>query len=117
MQVNLRKVTSIPLDFEVKSSEITFKGFLQYNSGKLILLKAKLSGSLDLDCSNCANEFNKQIDEEVEFFISDGLYQDESGPLLDVVESFDSTVDMDELLNSEIELIKTDYNICPECAN
>ena len=117
MKIHLRKVTKTPLDFEVKSGEITFKGFLQYDADKLILLKAKLSGSLDLDCSSCANEFNKQIDEDVEFFISDGLYQDASGTLLDVVETFDSTIDMDELLNSEIELIKSDYNNCPECAN
>ena len=117
MKVILRKVTKTPLDFEVKSDEITFKGYLQYDAGKLILLKAKLSGSFNLDCSSCANEFNKQIDENVEFFISDGLYQDESGTLLDVVESFDSTIDIDELLNSEIELIKSDYNNCPECAN
>ena len=117
MKVILRKVTKTPLDFEVKSDEITFKGYLQYDAGKLILLKAKLSGSFNLDCSSCANEFNKQIDQNVEFFISDGLYQDESGTLLDVVESFDSTIDIDELLNSEIELIKSDYNNCPECAN
>ena len=117
MKVNLRKVTKTPLDFEVKSDEITFKGFLQYDAGKLILLKAKLSGLINLDCSSCANEFNKQIDEDVEFFISDGLYQDESNTLLDVVESFDSTIDIDELLNSEIELYKSDYNNCPECAN
>ena len=116
MQITLRKVTKIPLDFEVKSSEMTFKGFLQYDSSKLILLKAKLSGSLNVDCSMCANEFSKTVDEDVEFFISDGIYEDKAGELLDVVECFDSTVDIDELLNAEIELIRSDYNNCPECA-
>ena len=116
MKVTLRKVGKTPSDFEIKSGKITFKGFLQYDADKLILLKAKLSGSLDLDCSSCGNEFNKKIDEDVEFFISDGLYEDDSGTLLDVVESFDSTIDMDELLHSEVELIKSDYNNCPECA-
>jgi len=117
MQVTLRKVTKIPLDFEVQSAEMTFKGFLQYDSGKLILLNAKLSGSLNIECSVCANEFNKNIDEDVEFFISDGIYADESGRLVDVVECFDSTVDINELLNAEMELIKSDYNSCPECAS
>ena len=116
MQVTLRKVTKIPLDFEVKSDEITFKGYLQYDSNKLILLNAKLSGSLNVECSVCANEFNKTIDEDVEFFISDGIYADESGVLVDVVECFDSTVDINELLNAEVELIKSDYNSCSECA-
>ena len=116
MRVILRKVTKIPLDFEVKSAKMAFKGFLQYDSGKLILLNAKLSGSLDVECSMCANDFNKTIDEDIEFFISDGIYADESGVLVDVVECFDSSVDIDELLNAEIELIKSDYNSCPECA-
>ena len=29
----------------------------------------------------------------------------------------DNIVDVDELFNSEIELIKSDYNNCPECAS
>ena len=33
----------------------------------------------------------------------------------DVVESFDSQADLDELLNSEIELIKSDYHSCENC--
>lgn len=117
MQIILRKVTKTPLDFEVKSNEMTFKGFLQYHSGKLILLKAKLSGSLILSCSVCANEFKKNISEDVEFFISDGIYEDTSGTLVDVVEYLNSVVIIDELLDAEIELIKSDYNSCPECAN
>lgn len=115
MQISLRKITSTPLDFEVKSDEITFKGYLQYDACKLIFLKAKLSGSLDLDCSVCANEFKKNIDEDIEFFISDGIYESTSDTLVDVVECFDSMVNIDELLNAEIELIKSDYNSCPEC--
>ena len=116
MQVILRKVTKTPLDFEVKSNEMAFKGYLQYDSNKLILLNAKLSGSLNVECSVCANDFNKIIDEDIKFFISDGIYEDESGVLMDVVECFDSTVDINELLDAEIELIKSDYNSCPECA-
>ena len=115
MQIKLIKIGKTPIDFDIKSDKITFKGFLQYHSGKLISLKAKLSGPLLVDCSSCAAEFVKDLDEDVEFFISDGLYKDESGVLVDVVESFDSTADIDALLNSEIELIKSDYNTCPEC--
>jgi uncharacterized metal-binding protein YceD (DUF177 family) len=116
MKVALRKVTTTPLDFEVKSNEITFKGYLQYHSGKLILLKAHLSGFVDTECDVCAKEIKLPVDEEIEFFISDGVYEDEQNNLdLDVVESLDSMADLDELLNSEIELIKSDYYSCEEC--
>lgn len=115
MKVVLRKVNTTPLDFEIKSDEITFKGYLQYHSGKLILLKAKLSGKLDADCDICADEFKLDVDEDVEFFISDGLYEKHEESLLDVVEVLDSTADLQEIMNSEIELIKSDYNICENC--
>ena len=115
MKITLRKVTKTPLDFEVHSDEITFKGYLEYDSGKLILLKADLSGLLEKPCDICAEEFKISVDEKVEFFISDGIYEDEGNIELDVVESFNSTADIDELLNSEIELIKSDYNSCENC--
>ena len=117
MKVVLRKVTKTPLDFEVKSNEITFKGYLEYHSGKLILLKATLSGSLEKACDTCAEEFKMSVNEEVEFFISDGIYEDENSIELDVVESFNGIADIEEILNSEVELIKSDYYSCENCKN
>jgi len=115
MQVILRRVRQTPLDFEVKSDEITFKGYLQYHAGKLILLKAKLEGSLLKSCDICAEEFKLSLDEDVEFYISDGVYEDEENIELDVVESLDGNADINELLHSEIELIRSDYHSCNEC--
>ena len=115
MKITLRKVTKTPLDFEVKSNEITFKGYLEYHAGKLILLKADLSGMLVKDCDTCAEEFKMPVDEEVKFFISDGVYEDDNNIELDVVESFNGIADIDEILNSEIELIKSDYHSCENC--
>ena len=115
MIVTLRKVGKTPLDFEVKSDEITFKGYLEYHSGKLILLKAKLSGFANIECNSCGEEFKLPVDENIEFFISDGIYEDENDIELDVVESLDGTADIDELLISEIELIKSDYHSCENC--
>jgi len=115
MKIMLRKVTKTPLDFEVKSKEITFKGYLEYHGGKLILLKANLNGQLDKSCDICAEEFNLPLNEDVEFYISDGMFEDDGSVDLDVVESFDGNADMEELMNSEIELIKSDYHVCDNC--
>ena len=115
MKVTLRKVGKTPIDFEVKSEEITFKGYLQYHAGKLILLKARLNGLAVTECNQCGEEIKLPVDEEIEFFISDGIYEEDDSFELDVVESFDSSADLDELLNSEIELIKSDYYSCEDC--
>ncbi|MEA1955770.1 MAG: hypothetical protein U9N02_04665 [Campylobacterota bacterium] len=115
MKVILRKINNTPLDFDIKSDEITFKGYLQYHAGKLILLKAKLEGLVATECSKCAEEFKLKVDENIEFYLSDGLYESSDDVELDVIESFNSTVDLDELLNSEIELVKSDYHSCKNC--
>ncbi|MBC8238196.1 MAG: hypothetical protein H8E76_08185 [Helicobacteraceae bacterium] len=114
MQVTLRKITKTPLDFEIKSNEIAFKGYLEYHAGKLILLKADINGSVDTQCSTCGEDFDLKVKEKIEFFISDGLYDGDNIDI-DVVESFNSAVDLDELLISEIELIKSDYHSCESC--
>ncbi len=115
MKIQLRKVTKTPLDFEVKSDEITFKGYLEYHGGKLILLKANLNGLLTRECDTCAEKFKMPLDEKIEFFISDGIYEDEDNIELDVVESFNGIADIEELLASEVELIKSDYCSCENC--
>ena len=115
MKVSLRKVTKIPLDFDIKFDEITFKGYLEYHTGRLILLKANLSGFLNKSCDVCAEEFAMPLDEKIEFFISDGIFEDDNNIEHDVVESFDGIADIEELLHSEIELIKSDYHSCDNC--
>ena len=115
MKISLRKVTKTPLDFDIKFDEMDFKGYLQYHKGKLILLHADLKGRVDTQCSLCGEDVKLPVDEVVEFFISDGLYEDDIDVKLDVVESLDSVADLDELLHSEVELIKSDYYSCENC--
>ena len=117
MKIVLRKITKTPLDFEVESDEINFKGYLEYHSGKLILLKANLTGMVEKACDICAEDFKMPVNEKVEFFISDGIYEDEDNVDLDVVESLNGAVDVEELLSSEIELVKSDYHSCETCKN
>ncbi len=115
MRIKLIKIGRTPLDFEVKSDEITFKGYLEYYADRLILLKAKLNGFVSTQCNQCGEDIKVGQDEDVEFYISDGPYDDSKNLEMDVVESFDSQADLDELLNSEIELIKSDYYSCENC--
>jgi len=117
MKIELRKVGKTPIDFEINSNKILFKGDLSYHGGKLILLNGKLSGSLDTDCYLCGKDINLPIDEKVNFFISDGIYTQDEDIELDVIESLEPKLDLDDILDSELELIKSDYFKCEECKN
>ena len=115
MIIKLIKVGKTPLDFDEKSDEITFKGYLQYDFNKLILLKAKLSGKLATNCDVCAEEFKLDVDEDVEFYLHSGIYKSDNEELLEVVECLNDTADLQELLNSELELLNSDYKCCKNC--
>ncbi|MBU0631335.1 DUF177 domain-containing protein [bacterium] len=114
MIINFRKVTKTPLDFNIESNNIVFKGSLKYDGENLVLLQATITGSIDLDCYLCANEVVLPLNEDVEFLISDGAYSGLHDDY-DVVESFDGHINIEELLNSEIELIKSGYHSCEDC--
>jgi uncharacterized metal-binding protein YceD (DUF177 family) len=112
MEISFRKIGKSPQSFELQNDLLTFKGTIRYDASNLLLLNAKIEGQIILDCDICASEYAQELDEDVEFFISDGVYDGES---LDVVEITNSIVNLNEILNSEIELIKSDYHTCPNC--
>ncbi len=114
MQVNFKKVTKIPLEFSIESNDIVFKGSLKYDTENLVYLQATLNGSIDLDCDLCAEEFTLPLNEDIDFFISNGVYNGMNEDY-DVVEAIDGNIDLKELLNSEIELINSDYHSCEKC--
>ena len=96
------------------SGGITLKGTLVHQERNLVTMKARMSGKLRLSCDICAEEFEMNADEELELLICDGIYNGSEDADLDIVEMTDS-IDMDELLHSEIELIKSDYHSCEQC--
>ena len=56
------------------------------------------------------------VNERVEVFASEGLYEDNEGEeLLNVIEFFDGSIDIDTMLQSEIEAFKSDYHYCGQC--
>ena len=114
MHINFQKVTSTPIDFDIVDNGIVFKGSLKYYKKNLLLLQATLSGYIDLDCYLCSESFSLPLDEDVEFLISDGVYEGFVEEY-DVVEAINGKIDIEELLNSEIELIKSGYYSCKNC--
>ena len=115
MKITLRKVGKTPFEFEKKTDTIELKGFLQHDKENLILLDAKLKGNIETECAVCGEEFDLEVDEDLKFYISDGVFVDEENSYIDVVETQNGELDVDELLNSEIELIKSDYHCCEFC--
>lgn len=114
MKIAFKKLGSQPLHFEVNSDKAFFSGELILKKGNLAQLNGTITGSISIPCDLCAEEVEKSLNEKVSFYLSDGIFEGNDEEL-DVVEIDRSMIDMEELLNAEIELIKSDYFCCKNC--
>ena len=113
-RIPFKHLNDNPLDFEVKRDNALFSGNLILKKRNLAQLNGTITGSISIPCDLCAEIVEKPLNEEVVFYLSDGIVQGNSDEL-DVVEIENSSIDMDELLSSELELIKSDYFCCSHC--
>jgi len=112
--IPFRRIGNVPTDFDLTEENVHFKGELIQKKGNLVQLNGTITGSISIPCDLCAENIEKPLDEEVSFLISDGVFTGNEDEL-DVVEIDQSTININELLHSEIELIRSDYFCCSEC--
>jgi len=76
------------------------------------IVEGKLQGNVEVECIKCLKTFKREIDEDVKFKIVKPPYRgfDEEYDIIEM-ENFDPL----EILKSEVESLKNDYNICDEC--
>jgi uncharacterized metal-binding protein YceD (DUF177 family) len=116
MKIGFQKVGTQPIPFEISKGKLTFSGTLVKFSRSLIELEAKITGDLIIPCDICAEDFQSPIKESVKFHISDGICKDDDSEY-DIIEIDNSIIDLDEILDSEVELLKSNYFSCPNCTN
>jgi uncharacterized metal-binding protein YceD (DUF177 family) len=99
------------LNIEKKYKDIQFTGTSK-KEGDIYLVEGKIKGFVEVECVKCLNTFKKEIDEDVKFKVVKPPYSgfDEE---YDVIEQ--EKFDLDEILQSEIESAKLDYNVCEKC--
>jgi hypothetical protein len=114
MSIPFRKIGTTAQEFETHENGTTFKGSLKHYQRGLIMLEGHIHGILNVTCDICAENFDTILDEKLTFLLSDGIFNghDEN---YDVVEFLDGTIEIDELLTSELESIRSDYHRCPGC--
>jgi len=114
MLIPFRRLGSQPLDFELKRDNASFSGEIFLKKSNLAQLNGTITGSISVPCDICAEMIDRPLNEEVSFYLSDGIYRGDEEEL-EVVEIEKSVIDMEELFQSEIELIRSDYFCCENC--
>ena len=115
MKIGFVKVGSTAIPFDISKGDLIFSGALEKFSRSLIKLEAKIAGELLIPCDICAEEFSNSINESVKFYLSDGIYKVEDDSEYDIVEIENSMIDLEEILESELELFKSSYFCCKNC--
>jgi uncharacterized metal-binding protein YceD (DUF177 family) len=113
MEILFKKILHNDVNFETEFENIKFFGIAKRESKDLVLCKGKLRGNILHTCDRCGEEFNLLVDEDLELFASDGIYEKDDS--LDVIEFENGILNFETLLVSEVEAIKSDYHYCDNC--
>lgn len=111
MKIEFRKISSVDTLFETGYENLSFKGNLR-REGKFVNVDARINGDVILTCDRCGCDIEKVLDEAVQIKVIEGYYDGED---LDIIESHESYIDFDQIAQSEVEAIKSEYHYCKEC--
>ena len=116
MKIEFRKIPLHKSDFELYYNLVKFSGTFSKISTKLAKIEGTLEGPCEIDCYKCGQSFIKDLDDKVNFLVSDGVYSNKSDDEeLVVIETTEHILDFDELLHSEIESFRSEYFSCDTC--
>ena len=116
MKIALKKIPFNKSDFETKLDNLILKGTFFKEDNNSAKIDATLKGEIEVECIKCLSPFKREINEELKLIITDKIYNgfDEE---YDIIEIDSNIIDFDDIITSEIESIKLEYNICEKCKN
>ena len=115
MKIEFRKVPQTPKELQFDYNSVKIEGIFCKISQSLTKVEANLSGITDIDCCRCGKTDNITLDENLEFLICDGIFKGNETDDL-VIEIENGVIDFDEIIESELQSIKSDYYLCEECS-
>ncbi|WP_419765950.1 MAG: hypothetical protein ACNI28_04640 [Arcobacter sp.] len=115
MQIEFRKVPFTAKEFTAELDSVKLEGTFCKISPTLAKVEATLVGSASVDCCRCGVEYTIELNENLEFLLSDRVYKDDSELENLVIEIENDMIDFDEIIESEISSIRSDYHICTLC--
>lgn len=115
MKIEFRKVPQTTKELEFDYNSVRIEGTFCKISQSLTKIEANISGTTDIDCCRCGQTDIITLDENLEFLISDGIFKGKESEDL-VIEVENGVIDFDEIVESELQSIKSDYYLCENCS-
>jgi len=113
MKIEFRKVPFNEKDFKVILDSVEFEGTFCKITSTLVKIDATLRGNSQVSCDRCSKDDVITLDEELHLVLSDGVFNNQTDELVMEIEG--GFIDFDEIIQSELSSIQSDYHICNEC--
>lgn len=114
MKIEFRKVPQTTKELDISYNSVKIEGTFCRISSSLVKIEAVLKGNTDIDCCRCGVTDVIEVDEDLNLLLSDGIYKGNEEEY-SVIEIENSLIDFDELIESELNSIRSEYYICEEC--
>ncbi len=115
MKIEFRKVSYKSSDINYSKENLSFKGSFKKIDQKTVRCEGSFKGTIPHLCDRCAKEFDLDFNEDISLKIVDGIVHERDEEFFETIECMDSTIDFDEIIESEIESFKSDYHYCKDC--
>ena len=115
MKIEFKKIPQEKKEFNTSLNSVKIEGTFCRISSSLVKIEANLIGNIEIDCSRCGTLDTLVVNEELKLLLSDGVFKGDEDEFL-VIEIENSLIDFDEIIQSELNSIKSDYYLCDKCA-
>lgn len=113
MKLEFKKILNVPKSFSFEKENVSFVGSLKKVKNSLIEIDGFIKADVLLVCDRCGEEYQEKFDSEVKLFASEGLFLEDLDEI--VYEFHEGYIDLNEIVYSEIESLKSDYHYCNDC--
>lgn len=102
----------VPFLVTSDDDKTSLEGVLSYDGvySDCIKFSGILRGSITLACDASGEEYEKTLDESLEFYLSDGMVHLDNESFEEIIECENGKIDLKEILRSELEMICCDYH-------
>lgn len=115
MKIEFRKVPQTTKELEFNYNSVRIEGTFCKISKSLTKIEANMSGTTDIDCCRCGQTDVITLDEELKLLISDGIFKGKESDDL-VIEVENGVIDFDDIVEGELQSIKSEYYLCENCS-
>lgn len=118
MKIEFRKVPQSPKNFSASYDSVEIEGTFCKISPSSVKIDSTLKGKTSVQCARCGEDDTITLEDEFNFLISDGIFKNDSSESEDLIIEIDNhIINFDEIIQSEISSIKSDYHICKNCTD